>query len=1421
MAASLEGVFRIIDRASPAIERIHRKAVLADRAVEKLGRSLDQLAARQAVQKLDNLGASMKNLEGDTNRVERAVGKATRAVRGNTSALDKQSGSVRRTRNEMGALEAAMRKVVIISTGFVKLLMPAKFLLILAAIRPLIGAVSALAAGATALVQQLVSATGAVVPLIARMGDLAGVGAVAATVMLSVKAATLTTKFAFDGVKQAINGSAAAMKKLTPEARAFVAEMKKLQPVLNQIRSSAQQGLFPGLSAATRQARRSGAFQVANEAAGGIGRAVGSVADQAANRFTSPEMLRDMRTQFATFDTVILRLGGAAINLADAFRHVLVAAQPLTRWVTSTVLEWSKYILQQTEIARQTGALGAYFTRTRGTLTSLGHVVRDFGMGFLNIMRVARGESGNFAGGIERIAKAFRDWTENVGNQARIALWFERAQRSAHLLGGTLVNIVGILVGIGRASQQLGAGMNEGIEGTTKRWSAWVNSFEGQNEINKWMNGMRETLSQIWGLVEDLSGAFGRLGAGGGGATRLAEALRGMVPDIERVLNNFTTLVGPGLFGSIQQLIHLLASITTTGASPLGTFLNMTNSILTAVNGILDRFSLVKTAIAGAVVALGAALLIQKLAKIAGGVGSIAVMWQRVTGATMAATGAANAYAGAAGRVAGPVGGGVPFGMAAGARVGANGAIVAPRTGLRGLVSRPGFGLGVGIGLPIAAGVGAQLAQSSGLMGSTRASQTMNVASMAGTGAMIGAMTPLTPLGGAAIGAGAGLLMNAMGAGAGHATPEAAFADRFGARARGQGFDITQAGGGAQTLAQQERYQRLLDRSLTALRARRAEAAKEYGTQSAIGRGMQENITRQIGANQRLRGENISRLGVLRAQAKALKDQTAELNAQKRAAQSRAIAGGLATSYGKAYNIYRKSGMTPGEATHLTVTNMLSRQKTLAPAGAKLLGQQGLNWLAEQKKIHPELQKEYDRWDRGMKKTLDGMGVKVSTAGGKILQTTTRQWQKIKVAMQDPAEKAAQNVAASFTRLQIIASGMLVGLGYTPAQAASIIKSMEAGAAGPAGGPGGKGAGAAGPGGSLWNVPTGLAPPAARGMRIPGTGLRDTAPVTQAMAAPGELIVNRHTERRVNGMLRRAGTSLGAEVAGEKRPHSDILPGYAMGGRLDAAIAEADRIDSLKSKYLYGGGHVTPAPATPPWDCSSATSRVLQAAGYPIPTMVSGNFMNWGEPGPGALGIAANEGHVYMMINGRAWGTSTSNPGGGAGWIEGGGYRPGFTIRHAPNVMGGGGAGGMAHLGWNGQPLLGAIPYGFAGDGLGAVPLAGALRAAHAGAVGLRGKINDGLQGMSLGGRTPEWGGWHAKGLDKTFKRPTLIGVGERGEERVKVGATATASGGGVTIHAPITIYAYHEGDVKREIDEAFAKFASVVEKMPGVEGES
>lgn len=127
-----------------------------------------------------------------------------------------------------------------------------------------------------------------------------------------------------------------------------------------------------------------------------------------------------------------------------------------------------------------------------------------------------------------------------------------------------------------------------------------------------------------------------------------------------------------------------------------------------------------------------------------------------------------------------------------------------------------------------------------------------------------------------------------------------------------------------------------------------------------------------------------------------------------------------------------------------------------------------------------------------------------------------------------------------------------------------------------------------------------------------------------------------------------------------------------------AAKQEADAIDAQHYSYQWGGGHnpgVKPSHGTGHgsgagvgFDCSGAVSKVLG-----IDARVSGDFAKWGKAGraKGGRGITvySNSTHVLMEIDGHLFGTSGSNPGGGAGWIKHKdlpkGYLKNFVARHA------------------------------------------------------------------------------------------------------------------------------------------------------------
>lgn len=241
-------------------------------------------------------------------------------------------------------------------------------------------------------------------------------------------------------------------------------------------------------------------------------------------------------------------------------------------------------------------------------------------------------------------------------------------------------------------------------------------------------------------------------------------------------------------------------------------------------------------------------------------------------------------------------------------------------------------------------------------------------------------------------------------------------------------------------------------------------------------------------------------------------------------------------------------------------------------------------------------------------------------------------------------------------------------------------------------------------------------------MEVRGQGNRDTVPLTQkqvsAMVAPGELlaVINRHQapllsralhneygvdglsdffstydkphHMAIGGLVEPKVRSGGAFRAGEQR---DLHIGFQAAvkylqthDRYGRLIRNGDRMDALQRPYLWGGGHGATASVSGPWDCSGGISELLDGAGFKTTPMVSGGFTSYGLAGKGKASILANAEHVYAVLGNRAIGTSSENPGGGFGWIDGYTYRPGFTVRHVD--LGEGSSARGAARGGKGQP---------------------------------------------------------------------------------------------------------------------------------------
>jgi peptidoglycan hydrolase CwlO-like protein len=109
-------------------------------------------------------------------------------------------------------------------------------------------------------------------------------------------------------------------------------------------------------------------------------------------------------------------------------------------------------------------------------------------------------------------------------------------------------------------------------------------------------------------------------------------------------------------------------------------------------------------------------------------------------------------------------------------------------------------------------------------------------------------------------------------------------------------------------------------------------------------------------------------------------------------------------------------------------------------------------------------------------------------------------------------------------------------------------------------------------------------------------------------------------------------------------------------------IAAGNAIATLP--YIFGGGHASFH--ADGYDCSGSVSYALAAAGLVSSPMVSGDFENWGNPGPGRwITIYANADHVWMDVAGWRFDTVALAES-GTRWARGGGEFSDMVVVHPP-----------------------------------------------------------------------------------------------------------------------------------------------------------
>lgn len=366
-----------------------------------------------------------------------------------------------------------------------------------------------------------------------------------ADAQLAVKDATRQLREAHTAGAPVVDKYAEALGKLPPAARAFVERVVAMRPELEKLRAIAAENLFGPMLGQVNRVRE--LFPLAESAVAATASVLGRLANQAANMVLAPGFQRDLEAMAGDNVRLLDRLGTAGLVVADGFRHVVMAARPLVRWLGDVAV---------------------------------------------------------------KIAEAFRSWAQNGRESGRLAEFFNRTRRVAEQLGPAIANVGTTLVNIGKAVAPVAGDMLGSFRRMTERWAEFTGSVKGQNAIAGFFAESRPLLRQLGLLIKDVLSGFADMARNSGVANIVKLIRRELLPVFFDLGRSATGKLAPALVELARNWLELF-TVFGTETGVLRGFLDMFNRMLGMVNQLLtDHPGLAKvlvtfSAFGGALNALG------------------------------------------------------------------------------------------------------------------------------------------------------------------------------------------------------------------------------------------------------------------------------------------------------------------------------------------------------------------------------------------------------------------------------------------------------------------------------------------------------------------------------------------------------------------------------------------------------------------------------------------------------------------------------------------------------------------------------------------------------------------------------------------------------------------------------------------------
>ncbi|MEU4205581.1 hypothetical protein AB0F64_37415 [Streptomyces sp. NPDC026294] len=443
-----------------------------------------------------------------------------------------------------------------------------------------LGAMGSTIAGIGSSFLKVSAAVGAVMPLVAglsaTLASIAPAAGVGATGLLALITLVGTIKIAFSGVGEAISAAfdpskpeayAEALKKLSPNARSFVEQLRSMSPELDKIKRAVQDRVFVGLDTQLKSTA-SATLPVFRQA---LTSSATTLNQMASGVLTTARHLGQSGTLGAA-------LKGATAGLAGFSKLPAVALQGLTQIGAAAAPAFQRLgdaaasglgrLSASMDAAFKSGAMRQAIEQAIALIGQLIKVAGNIASIFASVFQAAQVSGGGFVGMLQSITGSMRQAFASPEVQGGLRALFSTMAQLARTAGPLLAQALGVvgqvLAKLGPPAQTLIRALGTALQPVIRALGPVLVQAAGAVgqlvvACAPLITAVGQIIAAILPALGPVFGALGKIFAAL--APIIAQIASGISAYLSPVLSGLAQVIGQLITGAADQLVVILKSL--------------------------------------------------------------------------------------------------------------------------------------------------------------------------------------------------------------------------------------------------------------------------------------------------------------------------------------------------------------------------------------------------------------------------------------------------------------------------------------------------------------------------------------------------------------------------------------------------------------------------------------------------------------------------------------------------------------------------------------------------------------------------------------------------------------------------------------------------------------------------------------------